>query len=178
MPLALNIYDDLKLRLGTPADMSEVMSLAIDAAKENGLVNASQLLLAKTIWPCLNQDHGIVGCIQSKKGERIEGIVVLQVGTLFYSDEPALEEKVVFVHPEYRAAKVGRARKLCEFSKSVADDLGLPLIIGVFSSVETQAKIGLYKRIFGEPAGLYFLYGGTTGNRDVKTNNNLSEVRS
>lgn len=167
MPLALNIYDDLKLRLGTVDDMTEVMQLAIAAAKENGLVNASQLLLAKTIWPCLNQDHGLVGCIQSKNGAEIEGIVVLQVGTLFYSDEPCIEEKVVFVKPEYRAAKVGRARKLCEFSKSAADNLGLPLIIGVFSSVETQAKIGLYKRIFGEPAGLYFLYGGKTGGRQV-----------
>lgn len=165
--LALNIYDDLKLRLGTPEDMREVMDLAIAAAKENGLVNASQVLLAKTVWPALNQDHGLVGCIQKKHGTEIEGMVVLQVGTLFYSDQPCLEEKVVFVKPEYRAAKGGRARKLCEFSKSAADSLGLPLIIGVFSSVETQAKIGLYKRIFGEPAGLYFLYGGKTGQKDV-----------
>lgn len=165
--LSLSIYDDLKIRLGTPDDMREVMDLAIAAAKENGLVNASQVLLAKTIWPCLNQDHGLVGCIQSKTGAQIEGIVVLQVGTLFYSDEPCIEEKVVFVHPEYRAAKVGRARKLCEFGKAAADRLELPLIIGVFSSVETQAKIGLYKRIFGEPAGLYFLYRGKTGGKEV-----------
>jgi len=167
MSLALNIYDDLKLRLGTPDDMREVMDLAIAAAKENGLVNASQLLLAKTIWPALCQDHGLVGCIQKKTGGPIEGMVVLQVGTLFYSDDPCVEEKTVYVLPEYRCAKGGRARKLCEFSKSVADNLGLPLIIGVFSSVETQAKIALYKRIFGEPAGLYFLYGGKTGQKEV-----------
>lgn len=167
MMLALNIYDDLKIRLGTPEDMREVMDLAIAAAKENGLVNASQVLLAKTIWPCLNQDHGVVGCIHKKGGAEIEGMVVLSVGTLFYSDELALEEKTVYVKPEYRNARGGRARKLCEFSKGAADSLGLPLIIGVFSSVETQAKIGLYKRIFGEPAGLYFLYGGTTGAKQV-----------
>lgn len=167
MTLSLNIYDDLKLRIGTPDDMHEVMSLAIAAAKENGLVDANQVLLAKTVWPALNQDHGLVGCIQKKSGGEIEGMVVLQVGTLFYSDQPCLEEKVVFVKPEYRAAKGGRARKLCEFSKSAADKLGLPLIIGVFSSVETQAKISLYKRIFGEPVGLYFLYGGRTGGHAV-----------
>ena len=55
MSLALNIYDDLKIRLGTPDDMREVMDLAIAAAKENGLVNASQVLLAKTVWPALCQ---------------------------------------------------------------------------------------------------------------------------
>lgn len=165
--LSLNIYDDLRIRVGTTADMDEVMKLAIAAAKENGLVNASQVLLAQTVWPALNQDHGIVGCIGSRRTGEIEGMVVLNVGTLFYSDEPCVEEKVVYVKPEFRNAKGGRARKLCEFSKSISDRLGLPLIIGVFSSVETQAKIGLYKRIFGEPAGLYFLYGGKTGQKDV-----------
>ena len=176
--LALNIYDDLKLRLGTPDDMRQVMDLAIAAAKENGLVNASHVLLAKTVWPALCQDHGLVGCISKKGSSEIEGMIVLNVGTLFYSNEPCLEEKVVFVKPEYRSARGGRARKLCEFSKSAADGLGLPLIIGVFSSVETQAKIGLYKRIFGEPAGLYFLYGGKTGGHEVRDDSNIREVRS
>lgn len=164
--LALNIYDDLKLRIGTPQDVHEVMSLAIAASQENGLVNASKVRLLQTVWPALNQDHGLVGCI-GKPGGEIEGMVVLNVGTLFYSDDPCVEEKVVFVKPEFRNAKGGRARKLCEFSKSVADRLTLPLIIGVFSSEATKAKMGLYKRIFGEPAGLYFLYGGATGNHKV-----------
>jgi hypothetical protein len=164
--LSLSIYDGLQLRLGTPEDVHEVMKLAIAAAKENGLVNASQELLLRAVWPCLHQQHGLVGCI-GKPGGEIEGMVVLNIGTLFYSHEPALEEKTVYVKPEFRNAKGGRAHKLCEFSKSAADHLGLPLIMGVFSSVQTQAKIGLYKRIFGEPAGLYFLYGGATGAKSV-----------
>lgn len=164
--LSLNIYDDLKLRVGVPEDVHEVMSLAIAASQENGLVNASKVRLLQTVWPALNQDHGLVGCIGRPGGE-IEGMVVLNVGTLFYSDDPCIEEKVVFVKPEFRNAKGGRARKLCEFSKSVADRLALPLIIGVFSSEATKAKMGLYKRIFGEPAGLYFLYGGKTGTHEV-----------
>ena len=165
--LALSIYDDLKLRLGTPNDMAEVMRLAIAAAEENALLHASQELLARAVWPALNQDHGLVGCI-GKPGGEIEGMVVLQVGTLFYSDEPAVEEKVLFVRPEYRNAIGGRARKLCEFSKSVAEYLSLPLIIGVFSSESTKAKIALYKRIFGEPSGVYFLHNAKTGGHAVK----------
>lgn len=164
--LALNIYDDLKLRLGTPDDMREVMDLAIAASKENGLLNASQLLLAKAVWPALNQDHGLVGCIGKPDGE-IEGMVVLHIGTLFYSEETCVEEKVVYVKPEYRNAKGGRARKLCEFSKSIADELSLPLIIGVFSSEMTKAKVELYRRVFGEPAGSYWVYGGKTGGHSV-----------
>lgn len=157
MSLTLSIYDDLKIRLGTTADMDEVMQLAIMAAKENGVMNASQLLLAKTIWPKLELQYGLIGCI-GKKGGQIEGMVVLQIGTLHYTEEPCIEELVLFVHPDHRAAKGGRATKLCEFSKSVADKLGLKLVIGVFSSVSTQQKVKLYERVLGSPAGSYWIY--------------------
>lgn len=165
--LQLSIYDGLKIRLGTPADVHQVMDLAIAAAKENGLVNASHELLLRAIWPALNQDNGIVGCIGKPDSHLIEGMVVLNVGTLFYSPEPAIEEKTCYVRPEYRTAKGGRANKLITFSKGVADYLGLPLIMGVFSSIQTQPKISLYKRAFGEPAGIYFLYGGSTGAKAI-----------
>ena len=164
--LALNIYDDLKLRLGTPDDMREVMDLAIAAAKENALLTANQVLLAKAVWPALNLDHGAVGCI-GKEGGEIEGMVVLNVGTLFYSDEPALEERVVYVKPEYRAAKGGRARKLCEFSLSIAQKLGLPLLIGILSSEQTKQKVELYRRVFGEPSGAFWVVGRKTGGNPV-----------
>lgn len=162
MSLALNIYDDLKLRLGTPDDMTEVMDLAIAAAAENGAMSANQVLLAKAIWPKLNLQHGLIGCIGPEDG-KIEGMVVLQVGTLFYSEEMCLEELVLYVHPDYRNAKGGRARKLCEFSKSASDRLGLPLIIGVFSSQMTQQKCKLYERVLGPASGQYWIYGRKTG---------------
>jgi hypothetical protein len=164
--LALNIYDDLKIRLGTPDDMREVMDLAIAAAKENALLTANQVLLAQAIWPALNQNHGLVGCIGKGNGE-IEGIVVLNIGTLFYSDEMCVEERVVFVKPEHRAAKGGRARKLCEFSASVAKELDLPLLIGVMSSEMTRQKVELYRRVFGEPSGAFWVVGRKTGGHPV-----------
>ena len=166
MSLALSIYDDLKIRLGTPDDMREVMDLAIAAAKENALLTANQVLLAHAIWPALNQNHGMVGCI-GKPGGEIEGMVVLNIGTLFYSDEMCVEERVVFVKPEYRAAKGGRARKLCEFSASVAKELGLPLLIGVMSSDMTKQKVELYRRVFGEPSGAFWVVGRKTGGQPV-----------
>lgn len=170
MSLTLSIYDDLKIRLGTTADMDEIMQLAIMAATENGVMNASQLLLAKTIWPKLELQHGLIGCIGKKDGKKdgkIEGMVVLQIGTLHYTEEPCIEELVLFVHPDHRSAKGGRATKLCEFSKSVADKLGLKLIIGVFSSINTQQKIKLYERVLGPAAGSYWIYGGATGGKEV-----------
>jgi len=43
--------------------------------------------------------------------------VLLRIGTMWYSDERVLEEKAIFIHPDFRSAKGGRARQLCEFSK-------------------------------------------------------------
>jgi hypothetical protein len=69
----------------------------------------------------------------------------------------------VFVHPDYRAAKGGRARKLVEFAKKVSEKLEMPLMIGVLSNSRTDAKTRLYERQFGNPAGAFFLYGMKTG---------------
>jgi uncharacterized protein YfaA (DUF2138 family) len=74
-----------------------------------------------------------------------------------------LEERGIFVHPDFRAAKGGRARKLCEFSKFSAEKLGMPLLIGILSNHRTAGKVKLYGRIFGPPAGAYWLVDGKTG---------------
>jgi hypothetical protein len=82
---------------------------------------------------------------------------------MWYSDRQVLEEKAIFIHPEYRSAKGGRARRLCSFSKEVADSLDIPLIIGVLSQNRTEAKIRLYERQFGKASGAFFLYNAQTG---------------
>ena len=94
---------------------------------------------------------------------KIEGGILLRVTTMWYSDDHALEEKGIFIHPDYRSAKGGRARRMCEFAKRTAEQLGLPLLIGVLSNNRTEAKIRMYERQFGKPAGAFFLYGGHTG---------------
>jgi hypothetical protein len=82
---------------------------------------------------------------------------------MWYSDDRILEEKALFIHPEYRSAKGGRARRLCEFAKRAAEQLEMPLLIGVLSNNRTVAKIRMYERQFGEPNGAFFLYNGRTG---------------
>jgi len=162
MSLTLSIYDDLKIRLGTTEDMDEIMQLAAAAAKENGLLEANPELLVRAVWPKLNLQTGLIGCI-GKPGGKIEGMVVLQIGKLFYSNETCLEELVLYVHPDYRNAKGGRAHKLVEFSKSSAEKLGLPLLIGVLSSAKTEQKCKLYERVLGPASGKYWIHGRKTG---------------
>jgi GNAT superfamily N-acetyltransferase len=154
--------DDLKIRTGTPEDVDAVMEIALSACDENGFVSPNPEKLLGEIWPALNRDRGIIGIIGPENGF-VEGAVLLRVGTMWYSNQEVLEEKAIFIHPDFRSAKGGRARRLCEFSKQVADSLGIPLIIGVLSNHRTEAKVRLYERQFGKPSGAFFLYNARTG---------------
>jgi len=147
--------------------MPEVMRLAVTACEENGFLNASPAALAKEIWPALCQDHGLCPVI-GPIGGAIEGLALLRIGAMWYAPETTvLEEKAIFVYPQFRSAKGGRASRLCAYTKKVADTLGIPLIIGVLSNARTAAKVRMYTRIFGEPAGAFFLYGSATGGHKV-----------
>jgi len=155
--------NELHIRLGTPEDLDGMMHIAMLATTENAFLEPSAARLASEMWPALHQDHGLVGII-GKEGGVIEGAVLLRIGMMWYSEQPVVEEKAIFIHPDYRSAKGGRAKRLCEFSKHVADTLGLPLIIGVLSNSRTEAKVRMYRRIMGPEAGAFFLYGAKTGN--------------
>lgn len=154
--------EELKIRVGTVEDLDAIMEIAMAACEENGFLNPNPQKLVAEIWPALHQNHGIVGVI-GKAGGPIEGVVLLRIGTMWYSDSQVVEEKAIFIHPDFRSAKGGRAARLCEFSKKVADSLGIPLIIGVLSNSRTEAKVRMYERQFGKPSGAFFLYGAKTG---------------
>lgn len=153
--------EELGVRIGTPEDVDDIMHLALSACEENGFVEPNPAKLLQEIWHGLNLERGVVGVIGDRG--KPEGAVLLRIGSMWYSDHEVLEEKAIFIHPDYRSAKGGRARRLCEFSKQVADSLGIPLIIGVLSNNRTKAKVRLYERQFGEPSGAFFLYNARTG---------------
>lgn len=151
----------IEVRVGEPEDVDDIMALALSACEENGFVDPNPTKLLNEIWHGLTLERGVVG-ILGERGKP-EGAVLLRIGSMWYSDDQVLEEKAIFIHPDYRSARGGRARRLCEFSKQVADSLGLPLIIGVLSNHRTEAKVRLYERQFGKPSGAFFLYNARTG---------------
>lgn len=157
-----DVVDVPAVRVGTLEDLDGMMHLALNATEENAFASPDVFKLLGAMWGALTRQNGIVGII-GKPGETFQGAILLVFGELWYSREPVLEERAVFVAPEYRSAKGGRARKLCEFAKTASEELGIPLTIGVLSNNRTEAKIRLYERMFGQPAGVYFLYGAKTG---------------
>lgn len=155
--------DQITVRQGNLGDLDEMMRLALAATVENAFVTPSPERLLQHIYPALDLKMGICGVIGGQPGERLEAAILLQIGPVWYSREPVLEEKAIFVDHDFRAAKGGRARKLAEWAKTAATTLDLTLAIGVLSNQRTAAKLALYRRVFGEPAGAYFLWNGKTG---------------
>lgn len=156
-----NDDEDVHVRTATPQDEDGIMELARLVNNENGVFKMNDDKVRSMVRPSLYLSGGIMGVIGQK--DRIEGLVLLRVSQYWYSDATFLEEMCVYVHPEYRAAKGGRARKLVEFAKKASEKLELPLMIGILSNSRTDAKTRLYERQFGSPAGAFFLYGVKTG---------------
>jgi len=153
---------DLGVRIGTPEDIDELMKLALSACDKNGFVEPNTQKLLNELWHGLVLADGIVGII-GEPGKKLEGAVLLRISEMWYSDNRVLEEKAIFIDPDYRSAKGGRARRLVEFAKRCADELGIPLLIGVLSNDRTEAKVRLYERQFGKASGAFFLYNARTG---------------
>jgi len=159
----------LRVRVGTPADVDGVMMLALKASAENSFVEPVPQRLLEEIYPPLCLDRGIVGIIGDDENP-YQGAIVMRIVKLWYSNEDVIEEKAVFVDPAYRAAKGGRARLFCEFAKRTSDEMQLPLLIGILSNDRTEAKVRLYERQFGKPAGAFFLWNGMTASARAARN--------
>ena len=153
---------DIVVRTGTPEDIISMMDLALSANEENGLFEPSAPKLLGEIWSSLNLHHGIVGII-GKPGETLQAACLLRAEAMWYSDKMCLIERGIYVAPEFRAAKGGRASKLADFAIEASVKLGMPLVIGVLSNQRTEGKVKLYERKFGKPAGAYWIVNGHTG---------------
>ena len=105
--------DELKVWVGTLEDVDVMMELAIEGCYENSFVKPNHERLLREIWPALSRENGIVGFV-GVPGEKPQGAILLRICHVWYSDDEILEERAVFIHPDFRAAKGGRARK---FSK-------------------------------------------------------------
>jgi len=149
--------DNISVRVGTLDDLDQVMRLAQMMHEEIGITSFNPSLVLPGIYSALQQERGLMGVIGPIGGE-LEGAVLLTIGKLFYSDDDVLEEKGVFIRPDLRMAKGGRAGKLCDFCKQAADALEMPLMIGIQNDVRTEGKRRLYERKFGAPVGFQFLY--------------------
>lgn len=141
------------VRLAGPQDEAGIMTLCELLHEENGLPPMDRELVRDTIQAAFDQRGGVIGVIGPVGA--LEGVIYLSISRFWYSHTPHLEELFNFVHPDHR--KSSHAKALIEFAKGCASD-GVRLVIGVVSNKRTEAKVRLYERRLGKPAGAYFVY--------------------
>lgn len=152
----------VKVRSVTPEDFPQLMELCNQLYKENGARNVDWGIVERVIIDGVNGKGGVIGVIGPKGGD-LTGMIYLRFSSMWYSNEEILEELFCYV-PE-TARRSSNAKSLIEFGMAASERLRIPLLIGIISNDKTEAKIRLYTRLLGKPAGAFFLYGAKTGGR-------------
>ena len=157
-----------KMRLANQGDEGVLMDMIGLLHKESGLRDEQdepfKLDLEKvreTVYSATAPDRMMHHCptwigMVSFSGD-LAGSVCIQIMEPWYSRVQFVGEVWNFVVPDYR--KTGAGKMLINFSKGVADSLGLELVMGVMSTERQPAKMRFYERNLGvQPFGGFFLY--------------------
>jgi hypothetical protein len=144
------------VRLAVSEDSPSVYRMCRLLHEENGLSPWSEDKVRGAIGGALAGKGSIIGVI-GPRGAPV-AMIHLRIASMWYSDDVQLEDRGMFVHPDFR--KSTHAKDLLEFAKLAAEQLKVPLVIGILSSEKTEQKIRLYRRRLGNPAGAFFLWNG------------------
>lgn len=143
-------------RYATQADEAQMMDLCRTLHADNGLFNLDEGMVRKMLYRAFNREGGIIGVIDGEN--EIAAAIYILLSNFWYSKDTHLEELFSFVRPAYR--KSDYARQLLAFAKECQKAIGVPLVIGVLTNQRMEAKVNLYRKKLGKPAGAFFVVGG------------------
>lgn len=143
------------VRAARPGDENDILQLALMLHKENGMMKLDSEKVMGIIKRATSGEDGyIIGVIDGPEG--LEGAVCLVIAAMYYTAENHLEELWNFVHPAHR--RTTHAKRLIEWSKWCADQLSVPLLIGIVTRDRLVPKMRLYQRQLPQ-IGALFLHG-------------------
>jgi hypothetical protein len=153
---------DEKVRIAGLGDEHEIQLLLTQMHSEGGLMPLDMQEASKMFHRAFNRQGGILGVI-GEPGD-IKAMIFLLISKFWYSSSYHLEELFNFVRPDCRKGNKAYAMKLIQFAKSCADEIKIPLTVGVLTNIRMEGKVRLYQRELGVPAGAWFVYGPTWQN--------------
>lgn len=155
--------DAVVVRMAKSDDEEAIMNLCRLLHEENGQFKMSDAKVRAALQQAFERRGGIIGVIDGQNG--LEGMILLHLCQLWYTDDWCIEEMFNFVHPDHRKGS-SRVRALVEFAKGCSTRLSeqaghsIPLMIGVLSSKRTAAKVRIYESMGLPNSGAYFIYNG------------------
>ena len=152
-----------RVRPATMQDEDAIIHLCRELHQENAAFSWDEDKVRSGIQEAIRPHPNIprvIGVIGQPKAP-LEGAIYVAAVQDWYTSEWALMEQFNFVSKPYRASR--NACDLIDWAMMCADAMKMKLLIGIVSNDRTEAKVRLYSRKLGPPAGAYFLYGGKTG---------------
>ncbi len=146
--------DKKEVRIATRADEDGLIALLRQMHAESGLFDLDEVEMRNTFARAFDRQGGLIGVIG--KPDNIEAGVYLLITRFWYTTQNHLEDLFNFVRSDSR--KSNYADTLLKFSKKCADEIGIPLILGVLTNQRVEAKVRLYRRQLGIPVGAVFAY--------------------
>jgi len=128
-------------------DLEKVIELLVShfvPEHKMGPLSAINVNLEKGVkWVMYNVDQMAFG-VMNDEG-RLVGSLGLHRTSPWYSDSEYLTDGWFYVLPEYR--KTGVGKMLIDEAKKFADQIKLPLIIGVFTSEDVETKVKVMQKM-------------------------------
>lgn len=146
-------------------DEENLFALLCMAYKENApyKINANKVRLM--VASASRDKEVIIGVIDAPDGS---GRIAASFGAVFaqwwYTDDWHIEDCWNFVHPEYR--RFPFAKDLLEYSKWIAEQMEMPLHIGIITADRMEAKIKFFSRQMPQ-VGAAFVYNMKSGDGPI-----------
>jgi hypothetical protein len=142
------------VRTATKADEEGLIKLLRLMHAESGMFPLDDGEMRNTFARAFNREGGIIGVIGEP--DDIRAGVFLLVSRFWYTKQFHFEDLFNFVHPDHR--RTDYADSLIKFSRACSDKSGVPVILGVLTNKQVEAKVRLYRRRLGLPVGAVFAY--------------------
>lgn len=153
--------DPSRVRIADASDIEELFVLCCQMHDENFVLPMSETkvrdFLVNSTRPEIEKRSGVIGIVGDKG--KIQGAMGLAFESMWYSDEMCIWDMWTYVLPQYRSSS--NSKDLIAWAKMISDHFGYPLMIGILSNHRTEAKVRLFKKQLGTPAGTFFIYGNT-----------------
>jgi GNAT superfamily N-acetyltransferase len=140
----------------TLSDLPEFMRLFRIMWAENGMFDLDEDCVRDTFNRAVRNKEGVIGLIKGPLGD-VRGMLYLLITRYYYTRQLHLEELFNFIAPEFR--RTNYADALLRYAMHCQKELNIPLIIGVLTGSRMEAKVRLYRRRLGMPAGAFFVHG-------------------
>jgi len=164
----MTIQTNSSIRIAQPSDEPEVIRLVQMMHAESGWLPLDVDCVRETLALAFEKKGGILAVIGAPG--HIRAMIYIRISHWWFTHNCHLEELFCWVHPDHR--KSDYARLLSEYAKSCSDELSrdmghkVPLTMGVLTNRRMAAKVRLYRRFFGIPAGAFFLHNAEWVNKD------------